>query len=506
MALRSAEFEQADRHFARAMRLGLSEGTYYRGLVACYCGNWLEAEKHFQAAQSSESCSLACLLGLGKLAIRHRKWDEAISTFKRACEQVPDAIAPSTLLAICLRRGGQLEEARAQLAQVLRRDPLNHPALRELALGNLLESAEAARRLQRLLGDDPQYAIDLGCYYLDAALPEEAIDVLQAAWSQKANALTAYLLAYLSQQTGNAPEEAAWLERARQASPEIGFPSRLEEVAALQFALEKDPQDPNASYFLGNFCYAHERYYEAIQLWKDAARGLDRYDVLFRNLGLAAWQQRNNVSEASAWFERALAANPLNQDLYLHLDELYRLQHLDQKREHLLANIKALAEPREDVRKHSILMMVDLGHYQEALDLMVTQTFIPLEMDQSFHEVYVRGLLMRAAARLDAGRVEEAIEDYHRALEYPKNLGVGAPTTRTQAQIYYRLGLAHEKLGQYRQAITAWREAPVSTIHVDMSSLHTSRWRWTSSADTVSWDLKDERSGCRTLPSTPASC
>ena len=44
-------------------------------------------------------------------------------------------------------------------------------------------------------------------------------------------------------------------------------------------------------------------------------------------------------------------------------------------------------------------------------------------------------------------------------LKYPENLGVGAPTTRTQAQIYYQLGLAYEKIGQYRKALRAWRES-----------------------------------------------
>lgn len=44
-------------------------------------------------------------------------------------------------------------------------------------------------------------------------------------------------------------------------------------------------------------------------------------------------------------------------------------------------------------------------------------------------------------------------------LEYPENHGVGAPTTRAQAHIYYHLGLAYEKLGKYPKAIKAWREA-----------------------------------------------
>ena len=67
--------------------------------------------------------------------------------------------------------------------------------------------------------------------------------------------------------------------------------------------------------------------------------------------------------------------------------------------------------------------------------------------------------MLRARDRLQAGQIEEAIQDYNRMLEYPESHGVGAPTMSAQAHIYYHLGVAYEKLGKYRQAIKAWREA-----------------------------------------------
>ena len=271
--------------------------------------------------------------------------------------------------------------------------------------------------------------------------------------------MTAYLAAFLSHQIGDDDAEGTWLKKAHDASPDFGFPSRLEEVLALQFALEKDFQDSKAKYFLGNFFYARERCDEAIQLWTEALDGMDTYDVIFRNLGISAWQRKNNPLEAIKWFEKALALNPHNQDLYLHLDELYKSQNLTNNREQLLDRIKGLSDAREDVHKHRITMMVELGHYQEAIELMAGEKFIPLEMDQSFHEVYVQALMLRAKDHLNAGRMEAAIRDYYKMLEYPENHGVGAPTTRAQAHIYYHLGLVYEKLGKYAQAIKAWREA-----------------------------------------------
>jgi tetratricopeptide (TPR) repeat protein len=79
--------------------------------------------------------------------------------------------------------------------------------------------------------------------------------------------------------------------------------------------------------------------------------------------------------------------------------------------------------------------------------------------------------MLRATDRLKVGRIEEAIQDYLKMLDYPGNLGVGAPTTRVQAHIYYQLGIAYEKLGKYRLAIRAWREA-ASEYHAHGKELH----------------------------------
>ena len=459
LLLRSAMFKEADVLLSQAEKSGLTEGAYYRGLIALYDGRLSAAKEHFNSAQNSKSHSTAALMELGKFALREKNWGQAIGFFKQAGQQANGSIAPFILLAIALRNAERREEAYSKLRQVLARDPLNHPALYEMAAGGYPESQQFQGKLDRILSDDHQYLVDLACYYIQAGLPGDALNVLVSAQRYAETALPAYLAAFLSHQVGDIPGERAWFEKALGASPDFGFPSRLEEILALQFALEKNPHDSKAKYFLGNFLYAHERYEEAVPLWTEALDQLENYDVLLRNLGLAAWQRHNNPTEAIRWFEKALSLNSQNQDLYLHLDELYKSLDLPDNRARLLDRINNLSDVREDVRKHRIKMMVELGQYQEALDLMISERFIPLEMDQSFHEVYVQALMLRAKDHLQAGRIEEAIQDYSRMLEYPQNHGVGAPTTRAQAHIYYHLGLAYEKLGQHRSALRAWREA-----------------------------------------------
>ena len=459
MLLRSGQFNEADTHLSNASISGDPEGYFYRGQIALLCGNLTEAEGHFKAACNHEPITAAALIGLGKVAIRRITYDQAIEYFQKACKYSEESESAELLLAISLRLTGKIDEAHTCLQNVLRRDPLNLLALHEIAEGKYSESEAAQKKLHRLLIDDFAYFTDLACSYLDAGLPKVALDVLQAAWKHNPTAMVAYLAGYINYLLDNKTESMTWLEKAQTTSLEFGFPSRLEEVLALEFALKENQNDFHAMYFLGNFCYAHERYDEGIQLWLESIKGLASYDVLLRNLGIAFWQRKSDLEMAIDYFEKALVSNPNNQDLYLHLDDLYKLGGMNGKREQLLARIKTLSDVREDVHKRSITMLVDLHHHDEAIQQMEAERFIPLEMDQSFHNAFVQALMLRVTDHLKAGLVEEAIQDYLKMLEYPENLGVGAPTTRVQAHIYYQLGLAYEKLGKYRLAIRAWREA-----------------------------------------------
>ena len=78
----------------------------------------------------------------------------------------------------------------------------------------------------------------------------------------------------------------------------------------MEFALKQNPNDFHAMYYLGNFYYAHERFEEGIQYWLNALQGMESYDVLLRNLGLAFWQRKDDPLEAIRYFEKAICNQP----------------------------------------------------------------------------------------------------------------------------------------------------------------------------------------------------
>jgi tetratricopeptide (TPR) repeat protein len=270
MLLRSAQFREADVLFSRASELGNLEGYLYRAQVALFLGNLAEAEEYFKALCNLEPTSIAALMGLGKVAMHRKAYEQAMEYFLEAFKHSEESETPELLLAIALRLTSKLNEAHTHLQNVLARDPLNLLALHEIDEGKYPESETVHKKLHRLLMDDFAYFTDLSCFYLDAGMPEVALDVLQVAWKHNPAAMVAYLAGYMSDLLNNKTESITWLEKAQTASPEFGFPNRLEEVLALESALQQNQNDYQAKYFLGNFYYAHERYEEAIQLWLDA--------------------------------------------------------------------------------------------------------------------------------------------------------------------------------------------------------------------------------------------
>jgi tetratricopeptide (TPR) repeat protein len=456
MLLKSADFKGASYHFRWAADLGISSALYYLGLLSWYRGDTDAAQEYYESVPGDDSMSSIALRGLVAIAFKGKRWSDAVQLLKLAQPDDEEFTSANTILAMALHRAGQVDEAHREFQRVLSQDPLNLLALNELAALETSSENSYHSKLHRLLADDQQYVLDLACLYLDVGLSQEAFNILATAADNWEYPLLFYLSAYLHE----VEAEAATLRgRGRETEPDMVFPSRLWEIIALQDAIAEDPEDDRAKYYLGNFYYARQRYEEAMQLWEDALEGLNSFDVIHRNLGLAYWQQKDDLVKATQFFENALELNPENQDLYLHLDDLYRLQGNTSKRGELLSAMETIDPIREDLRKRIIAIMVDLGQHERALAIITSEEFVPLEMDQSFHLVYVRALLKRAEAHLEAGRIEDAIADYHKALEYPQNQGVGKPIKMGNAEILYRLGCAYELTGDYRQAVRAWQEA-----------------------------------------------
>ena len=120
-------------------------------------------------------------------------------------------------------------------------------------------------------------------------------------------------------------------------------------MLALEAAMQRNPADARAPYYLGNFWYAHRRYDEAISAW-ERARDLDPdFPTVQRNLGLAYMNKRGDAEAAKVAYERAFALDPTDSRVLFELDQLdKRLGHAPAER---LARLEAAQRAGERARR-----------------------------------------------------------------------------------------------------------------------------------------------------------
>jgi tetratricopeptide (TPR) repeat protein len=101
-----------------------------------------------------------------------------------------------------------------------------------------------------------------------------------------------------------------------------------------------------------------------------------------------------------------------------------------------------------------ISLLILLGRYDRALELLGNHHFRLWEGETGVHDVYADALLLRGQQSLKSGKYDSARKDFEAALEYPERFET-AKADRGQdrlAEVHYFLGIASEAQGRADQA------------------------------------------------------
>jgi len=262
-----------------------------------------------------------------------------------------------------------------------------------------------------------------------------------------------YYLGYYWEQKGNPDKALDYYQLASRMPPDYCFPFRWESITVLERATRMNPADARALYYLGNLLYDHQPL-KAITEWEKSRQLDGTLATVHRNLALAYARNDNNVEKAITSLEKAITCNKEDPRLYFELDQLYELQGTSpQKRLALLENNHQTILKYDDALAREIILHMQLGHYNRAIDLLEGHTFHIWEGGGRIHDVYVDAHLMRGKQKFNEKKLAEALDDFMQALEYPDNLQVGRPARGGRdSQIYYYIGKTHEALGAREKA------------------------------------------------------
>jgi len=469
--LKRGMFSEAEEKLSRAIRRITRDYTspkegeafYYLGVALQSLGMTDDAYDAFYKAAWSQAWGAASYYSLAELASQRGDYSKALEFLNRSLSLNALNTKALNFKAGLLRKLGRSQEAEKTARKVLNLDPLDFWAGNELykimAAKGLENEAQAAKdSLETKMRDAAQSYLELAVDYGNCGLVDEAVEVLfrlveaNAGGSSSYPMLYYYLGNYLEKK-GNKKKAQECYQRASRMSADYCFPSRLESIEILRRAQKINPGDARAPYYLGNLLYDLQPD-AAIKEWEKSRRLDEAFPIVHRNLGLAYARVENNVPEAIASMEKAISCNSKDARYLYELDLLYEAGSVSPgQRLSLLERNHETVLQRDDALSREIMLLVQLGKYDKAVDLLTTHHFHVWEGGGRIHNVYVDVHLLKGYEHFTAGRFNEALESFSAALEYPKNLEVGRPYRGGRAaQVYYFIGTVYEAMDNAKKA------------------------------------------------------
>jgi tetratricopeptide (TPR) repeat protein len=452
----TAALDRATRNYTRPKD---GEAYYYLGSALRGLDKNREAEDAFRRAAWSEAWTAASYYQLAELDGQRGDWSQALSDLDHSLAYGTLNCRAWDLKAATLRKSGRADEAREAANKALAVDPLDLWGLNEVAWLEGREGPEVS------LGNIVQSSLELAVDYYDAGLASESEQVLKRLVAAspdryKVNPLVYYYLGYLEEQRQQPREALHYFVFATQVPTDYVFPFRLESVKVLEAAMQANPADWRAPYYLGNLLYDSQPA-AAVKMWEKSAAMDSSFALGYRNLALAYDQAENDTAKAITAMEKAVQLDRNNARFLHELDMLYEAGNVSpQKRAASFEAHSAVAAKRSDAMMQEAKVDLLLGRCEQAIQLLKTHHFHNWEGNGEIHDVYADAHVLRGESEFKAGKYEEALKDYEASLEYPENLEVGRPYHETKLpQVDYLMGLTYEKLGDTTKARESFQQA-----------------------------------------------
>ncbi|WP_221391407.1 DUF5107 domain-containing protein [Dyadobacter sp. NIV53] len=470
--LRRGQFARSEGYFQKAIKSVTSrnpnpydgEAYYNLGICCLFLGETDKAYKAFYKAAWSSAWQDAAYLSLAQIDIKRGDYDLALEHISFSLDRNARSSKAYVMKAALLRKLGRNQEALVVCREAIKRDGFNLGARYELIITEHINTSGAPdlTLIQSLGRNNDNNYIEYALDYAWAGLYEEALDFLSLSEkSGSGNPMVYYHLAYIYRSLGQEDLAQNYLIKAAAQKPDYCFPNKLEDILALESAIQHNPSDGYAPYYLGNLFYDKRQYNEAINLWEQSAKINNAFPTTFRNLGIAVFNKLNNHKLATEYFEKAFSLNQNDGRILMEVNQLYlRLNKPPQERLTFLLEHAETAAGRDDLYLEIAALYNLTGEPAKALQLIEKRQFHPWEGGEGkVSSQYVFAMISLALENLANENYREAIAQLERSRTLPHNLGEGKLPDTPENDVHYWLGCGYEGLNETDTANDYFRKA-----------------------------------------------
>ena len=445
LLLRRGLFEKSEAYFRKAIERMTaknpnpydSEAYVNLGLSLLYQGRGNEAYDAFYKATWTAAEQETGFYHLAAIDCRRGDYRLALEHIDRSLVRNYHNLKARALRGMILTELGRVSEATNWYQQNLELDAFDYVSR--------IESGDIEGALALMAGRASSF-IECAIDYAEAGFYRKAVAVLDLC--PAGSPMIAYHKALYAGKYDEALAKAALEDAARRDSLYC-FPNKPEDILALEYAMDRNPQDAKAPYYLGCLFYDKRQYGRAAALWALSAELDPAFPTVWRNLALAYYNKQKSPEKARECLERAFHLDESDARVLLELDQLYRKLNMPiTERLAFLEDHKETMFIRDDLTIEYCTLLCDLGRYEEAFEIITNRKFHPWEGGEGkVTTQYAVALTQMARRSLNAGDAAKAKQLLERALVFPHNLGEGKLEGAKDNNIYYFLGQCERMLG-----------------------------------------------------------
>lgn len=479
--LRDGKFSSAEQHFRKANdRLTFqytspknSEPLYYLGVALKAQGRADEAFTAFYKAAWNQEWKSPSYFSLAEIASARGNFPAALNFVNRSIDANALNVRAYSLKAAVLRHLNRSAEALEMLDFASHKtDPLDVRLMAEQWLAK--KDSKVLQPLFTTMNAHPATAQETAAEYAEAGLWRDGIDVLLQAIASSPNKanispLVYYYLGDFAEKLNDTKMATEYRRQATLQSSEYVFPFQYELISVLRRAMEANPQDARAPYYLGNLIFDGQPA-EATTLWEKSAALDPKFHMVWRNLSVAYSHEPsdNSINKAITALEKAVALNDPYPAHFSELDKFYQTAGTPvEKRLALLEKNKKVVVMKDESLGALITLKTVVGKPDEAIVLLQSRTFSIWEGGSVFSsgQAWVNAHFVRALQRNEKKQYREALADLETAVNLPDNLRSEQRAFR-QAEITYWTGCIQAALGETDKARQAWENVATPTANV----------------------------------------
>lgn len=465
--IRKGRFQRAEQYLLTAVKTLQKrnpnpydgEPIYNLGLALKYQGRMDEAYARFYKSCWNAAWQDAGYFACAQISLMQGRLEDALDEIDRSLIRNWHHHKARALKAAILRKMGRKEDALRLIEDSLDIDKFNFGCRYEKYL--LTGDVADLQVLKELMRGEAHNYDEIALDYCGAGCWTEAASLWNIASSENAvTPMTYYYWGWCLEEGGLEGADAIFA-KAVAACPDYCFPNRLEAILALQCAMEKNPEDARAPYYLGNLYYDKRQYDLATEYWEKSATLDASFPTVWRNLALVYFNKQHQEEKALECMEKAFRLDETDARILMELDQLYkRMQRPHAERLAFLQQYPALIAQRDDLVLEEITLLNQTGAYEKAKTLLDAHIFHPWEGGEGkVPAQYQFARVELAKLALKEGRNEKAVQLLEECLVYPHHLGEGKLYGAQENDFYYFLGCAYDAMGQKEKAKECWEKA-----------------------------------------------